>query len=368
MRVTLREVEPAVVRIVDVPADVSLPELHDLLQVTVGWTDSHLHEFASGDRVYGMPDEDAAEGQLDETGAKLAELGPLFVYRYDFGDGWEHDVEVLGTGEVDPGLRGGEGACPPEDCGGPCGYEELRRVMADPTDPEHAVTRDWVGGELRAFDAVGTDRLVRDTVGAVPESVRLVLDLVAAAPGAKVKLTPGGRLPRVFVREVQARRPGWYTWGPASIEDDLQPLVALHDLLRKAGLLRLSKGVLCATRAAGSGDLEIVRRVRKCFPVGAFETTLTEDCLALLAAGGPLRAEELAQRVYPILRGRWARGGRPLAVPDVLSSLWAQRSVWEGLDLVVTEGGVWHPGPSARSLLPTAAALAYLWSARQPAG
>jgi len=101
LRVVLRDVEPALARVIDVPASATLPELHELLQAAIGWTDSHLHQFVTPQATYGMeiPGEEVwPEDQRDETGAHLADLGAEFEYLYDFGDGWTHDVEVLGPG------------------------------------------------------------------------------------------------------------------------------------------------------------------------------------------------------------------------------------------------------------------------------
>jgi Plasmid pRiA4b ORF-3-like protein len=257
LRVVLCDVEPALARLIDVPATATLPELHDLLQAAIGWTNSHLHQFVTPDATYGMdiPGADVwPEDQRDETAARLSDLGDRFEYLYDLGDGWTHDVEVLGPGGAAPGCLDGYGACPPEDCGGPGGYAELLKTLADSTDPDHAEMRRWVGNRLRPFDVAATDQRVRRVVGEVPESVRLFIDLV----GDGVKLTPGGRLPRTVVRSIQQHRPDWYPLSrPAAIEDDLRPLVTLHDLLRRVGLLRLRHGVLTCTRAAHE-DLAVI--------------------------------------------------------------------------------------------------------------
>ena len=106
--VTLREVAPRVLRVVDVPASSTLPELHELLQVAVGWTDSHLHQFVAGDIRYGVAHEEWLDDQVDEAGARLRGLPERFVYLYDFGDGWTHDVELLGPGADQPGCVYGE--------------------------------------------------------------------------------------------------------------------------------------------------------------------------------------------------------------------------------------------------------------------
>lgn len=127
LRVTMSEVEPTVVRVLDVPAGVLLAELHDLLQVAIGWTDSHLHQFVADDARYGMPDTDALDDERDETGVPLRALPARFTYLYDFGDGWEHEMEVIGAGGDRPGVVAGEGACPAEDVGGPHAYADFQK-------------------------------------------------------------------------------------------------------------------------------------------------------------------------------------------------------------------------------------------------
>jgi pRiA4b ORF-3-like protein len=278
----MSEVEPKVVRVLDVPAGVLLPELHDLLQVAIGWTDSHLHQFVADDVRYGMPDIDDFNefgDEQPETGVPLRSLPARFTYVYDFGDDWKHQVEIIGTGGDRPGVITGEGACPPEDVGGAHGYADFLKALANPRNPEHHHMKAWAGTWNEKFDLAAADLLVRQTAGAVPEPVRLVLGL--AADG--VKLTPGDRLPRALVRQVQEHYPNWYPLGrPASIEEDLPPLSALHDLLREVGLLRLRKGVLSPTRAAGA-DTEVIRRLRSWFgPRYGYEMLLTTDALALL--------------------------------------------------------------------------------------
>jgi hypothetical protein len=356
LRVTLREVAPRVLRVIDVPAVSTLPELHELLQAAVGWTDSHLHQFVAGEVRYGVPHDEWDDDQVDEASARLRDLPDRFVYLYDFGDGWTHDVEVLGAGGDQPGCVYGEGSCPPEDCGGPSGHAELLAILADPEHDDHEHMRAWAG-ELVPFDQAGADLLVRRTVGEVPPSVRLLLDLIAGG----VALTPGGRLPRALVRQVQEQRPGWYPLGrPASVEEDLLPLAALHELMRHVGLLRLTKGVLRPIRAA-ENDLEVVRRLRSWFPPEEFTSLLASDVVAMLAAVGPLTADELAGRLHPQY-DRWARNGQPLTQRDVLRSIHQEAAVLQGLDQVEIDRPIWSAGPAATSLLTRATAMAQIWT------
>ncbi len=226
LRVRLREVEPLVERVVDVPAAATLPELHQALQAAMGWVDVHLHEFVTDGGRYAPPDPEGFPdlddgGTRDETQFGLRDLGQRWTYRYDFGDDWAHDVDVAGPGRDRPGCVDGRGGCPLEDCGGPPGWAELRAAVADPCHDEHADLRSWTGGPLPQFDREATDLLVRQVVGAVPESVRLIFEVL----GDGVPLTAAGRLPRRVVRAVQEQRPHWgLTSKPAGFEEDLSPL------------------------------------------------------------------------------------------------------------------------------------------------
>ena len=356
LRVTMRDVVPRVERVLDVPAAITLDELHEVLQVAIGWTDSHLHQFRTDDAVYAVPFEDWDDDELDERGVRLSTLPTRFVYAYDLGDGWQHDVEVLGSGNDHAGCVGGGGACPPEDCGGVGGYADLLEALADPRHREHESMRAWAGDRLRPFDQEATAQRVRDAVGAVPDSVRILLDLLADG----VKLTPGGRLPRAVVRAVQEQRPGWHPLGRlASIEEDLLPLADLHDLLRHVRLLRLSGGVLRPTKAAAD-QLETVRRLRSRFDPQEFSTMVSERAVALVAARGPLQVAEVAADVHPLLGHGWSRGGKPITTRDVEDELHDLAHQLQALDLITRTRSVWSAGPSARSLLPGANLLADL--------
>lgn len=361
LRVALRDVALPVVRVLDVPSAVTLPELHDLLQVGIGWTDSHLHQFDTGQARYGIPDADFADLDTDlhdERTATLRDLPARFSYQYDFGDNWDHDIEVLGVGAPEPGCVDGEGACPPEDCGGVSGYDEFREAIADPTHPEHDHLTTWAGPWTDTFDRQTTDTLVRATAGQVPTGVRLLLDLLAGG----VKLTPGGRLPRTLVRAVQAERPRWsFLDRPASIEEDLPPLAALHDLLRTAGLTRLARGVLSPTKAAAD-DLQTIRRLRNALKPDSFHDILIGVTSAYLAAHGPTTTDQLAEFVLPWL-DRWAINGHPVTAHDLRSELHYAARTLQALDLAEPDHNFrtdsWHPGPSATTLLPRATALAH---------
>src|SRR6266498_1950059 len=161
VRITLAEVaDPAVWRRLLVPAAIRLDRLHQVIQATMGWDNYHLHVFSDGRVNYGIPDPELAF--RDERKATLHDLipreGGRARYTYDFGDDWEHEILVEKLLVAEPGLRyplcvAGEGACPPEDCGGAWGYAHLRQVLADPASEEHDDLLAWLGlGNGTDFD------------------------------------------------------------------------------------------------------------------------------------------------------------------------------------------------------------------------
>jgi len=139
--------------------DCSLARLHDIIQVAMGWEDYHLHRFQIGQRQYGIPapmDRDMGITVIDERKVKLSEVivgagkRVKFTYEYDFGDGWQHAIELEGTGPAERGAKyprctAGERACPPEDVGGVWGYEEFLDAISDPEHERHEELIEWCG-------------------------------------------------------------------------------------------------------------------------------------------------------------------------------------------------------------------------------
>ena len=166
LRVMLDDTDPQVWRRVLVPASIRLDRLHGVLQAALGWTDSHLHVFTVGEARYGWPDPDFDENMVAEDTVGLsdiAEPGTVVRYEYDFGDGWEHEILVEAVVPAEPGTVyprcvDGAAACPPEDCGGPWGYRDLRETLADPGAAEHQERLDWLGIEdAGQFDPAAFD-------------------------------------------------------------------------------------------------------------------------------------------------------------------------------------------------------------------
>ena len=129
----------------------------------MGWRNSHLHAFNIEGIFYTDPSPVPQENTHDSTTQKLADFkfseGSQFLYNYDFGDGWLHNIiieQILPLDTEMPPLMclAGERACPPEDCGGIWGYEDLLERLGDPEDPEYEDLLDWVGADFDpdAFD------------------------------------------------------------------------------------------------------------------------------------------------------------------------------------------------------------------------
>lgn len=156
VRITLSDVDsPPVWRRVVIPAAYSLDRVHAVIQAAMGWEDYHLHAFRVGDVGYAAPSLEDELGYRDETEVRLADLATTakrFEYEYDFGDGWEHELvvearEVAADDGVYPACTGGEGACPPEDCGGSYGFAEFKELLAGPPSAEREEMLEWAGGD-----------------------------------------------------------------------------------------------------------------------------------------------------------------------------------------------------------------------------
>jgi len=140
-----------------VPSNLGLDSFHNIIQVAMGWTDSHLHQFIANNVFYGIPDDEFGMEIEDESKYKLSQLlskeKDTLIYEYDFGDSWEHKIVLEKILPFDskvalPVCIKGKRACPPEDCGGIWGYEELLETISDPKQPDHEDMLQWLGGEF----------------------------------------------------------------------------------------------------------------------------------------------------------------------------------------------------------------------------
>jgi hypothetical protein len=164
LKVALKDSKPPIWRRIQVAGDTKQGRLHRILQAVMGWEDYHLHQFKVGGTAYGVPDREFPELAIrNERSVPLSQFAPRekarFIYEYDFGDSWEHEILVQKILPPAPGARlpvciVGKRACPPEDCGGVWGYDSFVEAIQDPDHPEHEDMLAWVG---RSFDPEAFD-------------------------------------------------------------------------------------------------------------------------------------------------------------------------------------------------------------------
>ena len=173
LKVTLKRIRPPIWRRVQVPGDIGLAALHGVIQTVMGWYDCHLHAFTIDGELFYQDRETAQEcgGRVigrTRLNQVVQHEKARFLYEYDFGDSWEHEILVEKILPPEPGIAyprclAGKRACPPEDVGGTWGYEELLSAIADPDHPERDEMLEWVGDAFdpEAFDVEAMDMALR---------------------------------------------------------------------------------------------------------------------------------------------------------------------------------------------------------------
>jgi hypothetical protein len=169
--ITLEGIEPPIWRRIQVPETYTFWDLHVAIQDAMGWTDSHLHLFRVKNPVTGLVEEigipgkefedevDFSPGWEREIARYFPEVGTTADYVYDFGDHWEHSVEMEGIfarekGRKYPHCIDGRRACPPEDCGGVDGFHEFLETILVLGHENREEMLTWAGGKYdpRKFD------------------------------------------------------------------------------------------------------------------------------------------------------------------------------------------------------------------------
>ncbi len=393
VRLDLHGAKPPVWRRLDLPGDLTLPRLHDVIQAAMGWSNSHLHRFRIG-RDHRAPyfvtafDLDEGDEGLLEDDVRLDQLlnaeGAELWYEYDFGDGWDHKLtveEVLQEPPSTPRCTGGRMACPPEDCGGLGGYEELATWVRSGYDvallpgnfDDAAHARDWlpldwhpdhfdveetnaalamavaepvaVTGELaelaEQLDHRGI-RLLREVLGRPfshgptdvtdAEAARLTdtywifLDLI----GDGVPLTAAGYLKPALVEQI-AERTGIGAWwiGKANREDQTYPVADIRSTARALGLVSVRKGRLAPTVAArrcGQDPQALWRHIVGRLPLGTKDAERQAGWMALAVVGSGTPPEEWRTEISELLydlgwRNGHDRSSSPPANSDTLTVL-----------------------------------------------
>lgn len=168
IHIRLSDIEPAVWRRFSVPRDITLANLHHVIQCVMGWQDDHLHAFVIGRKRYEPVYTESirfAPAPVDESIVRLngvAKPKARFRYQYDFGDNWLHELVIeretaAPANEWQAICLAGENACPPEDCGGPGGYADLLEILGDPQHEQHEDIVEWLGEDFDPgrFDLAG---------------------------------------------------------------------------------------------------------------------------------------------------------------------------------------------------------------------
>ncbi|MGR8951955.1 MAG: plasmid pRiA4b ORF-3 family protein [Gammaproteobacteria bacterium] len=158
LKITLKDSKPPIWRRLLIADTVTLAKLHTAIQIVMGWSDDHLHQFIAGKQLYGVQDSDFDFDEIrNESKFRLNQVlrqeKDSLIYEYDFGDGWQHKVTLEKILPFDPATQlplciKAKGACPPEDVGGIWGYYEFLNALLDPDHPEHANYRLWIGGDF----------------------------------------------------------------------------------------------------------------------------------------------------------------------------------------------------------------------------
>lgn len=170
LKISIKDITPMIWRRMVVSDQLTLQQLHHLIQVAFNWSGSHLYEFFIHDYQIGadLNFEGAGKNQLNVSETTLKEF-PLeekqeMKYIYDFGDYWQHDISIEAISDLgpeEPLCLAGERNTPPEDSMGVPGYQALIKGLEDGTlDPDQ---RDWLGDyDPEDFDLDETNDILSD--------------------------------------------------------------------------------------------------------------------------------------------------------------------------------------------------------------
>ena len=164
-KITLKNIKPPVWRRIHVPENYSFWDLHVAIQDAFGWLDYHPHGFATMNNDYtqvkriGIPDTEGMDLEMlpgwEENISDWFSLdkNKAMNYTYDFGDTWEHRVELekiipRGKDINYPVCIKGKRACPPEDCGGVWGYEDKLEILKNKQHSEYEDIAEWMGEDF----------------------------------------------------------------------------------------------------------------------------------------------------------------------------------------------------------------------------
>ncbi len=352
IRVDLDGANPPIWRRLELASDLTLARLHDIVQTAMGWTDSHLHEFASGDsptdrlaehyRPQASLDDDVlgvdeASVRLDEV---LAEPGDRLFYSYDLGDDWSHTLRLEAVSPREPeqpaaACLAGARACPPEDCGGIWGYQDLLRTLSRPESADAEDLLEWVGpgfdpGRFDADEVNAT--LVR--MGQFDQVHPSVLSSVDPASTLGDLLSRMDLIPAELVEAIQAARQLIAEPDIGEKSAMLQRFMRLLDHVGDAGIALTQAGYLPPANVAAVADILSLKdtligknnREVQTYPVLEFRE-LAQRLGLLRKAHNRLTLTKAAARARTDVNALWhlITSGLPLGLttrgPEVRASL-----------------------------------------------
>ena len=177
LKITINGITPPIWRRLLVSENITLYKLHHIIQITMGWSNSHLYCFGEMDSKIGdiqlWDDKETTPDDLVKIRDILVPENPILMYTYDMGDEWVH---VILLEQVYPEMKtqrkciGGERRCPPEDCGGVPGYTRILETLKKPGTEEYSEMIQWLGND---FDQEFIDiRVINARLGLLSEYIR----------------------------------------------------------------------------------------------------------------------------------------------------------------------------------------------------
>lgn len=294
IRITLLNAPVTITRDVAVPATMTLGDFHNVIQAAMDWDDCHLHEFIKENTkymsAYSIREMEAWGGNgdvlIDESGVSLREVfarkGSKIKYLYDFGDDWEHELQLIERtiGAPQVALLAAEGRCPPEDVGGVWGYGDMLEALSDTDDSDRkAQYEQWLGHQRWNAHSPNLERLKNQVrwinlVTAYGKNVDALQKLMLTPtikpdapiiPMAKhllaqllltpIKLTAKGWLPKTVVQGMHDAFPDAKYWEAEYVfdskpgrEEEARSVHFTRLVLQHAGLIKKSKGSLALTK------------------------------------------------------------------------------------------------------------------------
>lgn len=296
LNIQLLDTDIVISRCIEVPATLSLNQLHPVIQAVMGWQNTHLYLFEHGQQIWTHPsdqerfldDDNDVEQQLD-TEAVLCQvlqcLGDSLRYVYDFGDDWQHEVTLVAIEQRELDLQqvvtllSANGACPPEDVGGVSGYVQMVAAFTQQAGKAFADYQGWLGCDhWDATDAKAAELALRvqhlnqhlaemqrarwltwtlnptADVHQMP-IMQLLAPMLTVLYAGPLKLTATGNLPLRLVDAmfaIEQQLPSWqrlrFKKRKMSSEQDSALICFSRHLAQKAGLVKVTANKLQLTK------------------------------------------------------------------------------------------------------------------------